>query len=706
MSFIFTKLGSTLLVIALIAFGYFIYSAFGGTTVNVTLKTNPDLESGLVGHWTFDGKDMTNGVIDRSGNGNTGVLSGYSDTGTTTAVGKIGQSLEFDGANDYIDIGDLTSFFSSEATLNAWIKLDNNVPASTPQTGFFVLNSLDATDTHYPWTNGVIYLSIFRDDRIQVGDVGVDKSEWHMVTITNAPGANNWKFYQNGVEYFNATGEDTVFIDTVSEIGLNEQGDNFQGQIDDVRIYSRALSPEEISRLYELGGTTHVNVTLKTNPDLESGLVGHWTMDGKDMINNVADVSGQGNHGALQGHISTTTAIGVIGQALNFDGDDDYIDIGESAVLEPASVVSISTWFKRDGVQDTWVPLFQYGDVDTDPYGAYAFQFNNTADDDITFKISTSGASTEMTANTTINDGEWYHIAGTYDGSDMRVYINGAETNSTGKSGSLDGYGAIGLRIGTQVGSGRYFDGVIDDVRVYNRVLSAEEISRLYELGGTTHVNVTLKTNPDLESGLVGHWTFDGKDMISNVADVSGQGNTGYLNGTFATATSTAIGVLGQALEFNGSDDYVDTNFQPTDVGTMSAWMKFDTTGTTELTGIRSDGSARFYIGKNSSDAFSIGGGNGAQTYGTVAIDTWYHMVLVLNGAGVSGYDAFFYLDGVYKTGTNYTWTQGDISDLFIGAFSDPPDAKSFIDGQVDDVRVYNRALSAEEISRLYDMGR
>ena len=106
MQFIFTKLGSTLLVIALIAFGYFIYSALGGTTVNVTLKTNPDLESGLVGHWTFDGKDMISNVADVSGQGNHGALQGQ--TSTTTAIGVIGQALDFDGSDDYVNVGTVT----------------------------------------------------------------------------------------------------------------------------------------------------------------------------------------------------------------------------------------------------------------------------------------------------------------------------------------------------------------------------------------------------------------------------------------------------------------------------------------------------------------------------------------------------------------------------------------------------------------------
>ena len=93
------------------------------------------------------------------------------------------------------------------------------------------------------------------------------------------------------------------------------------------------------------------------------------------------------------------------------------------------------------------------------------------------------------------------------------------------------------------------FNGLIDDVRIYNRALSAAEISRLYGLGATTKIAKTITTNPDLEDGLIGHWTFDGSDLIENAVDRSGSGNTGYLINF--TSTSTLPGKIGQALEFD-----------------------------------------------------------------------------------------------------------------------------------------------------------
>ena len=87
----------------------------------------------------------------------------------------------------------------------------------------------------------------------------------------------------------------------------------------------------------------------------------------------------------------------------------------------------------------------------------------------------------------------------------------------------------------------------------------------------------TPPSTPNLKTGLVGHWTFDGKDMINNVADSSGAGNTGYAMVAAATSTQQVAGVLGQALKFDGTTQYVTvsdaTSLRPAAL-TDSFWVK------------------------------------------------------------------------------------------------------------------------------------
>ena len=121
-------------------------------------------------------------------------------------------------------------------------------------------------------------------------------------------------------------------------------------------------------------------------------------------------------------------------------------------------------------------------------------------------------------------------------------------TDTTGVTASTFWVGAV---------SSSYFTGNIDDVRVYNRALSAAEVERLYELGGTTHINKTLDVNPDLDRGLVGHWSFDG-DLTASVADSSGTGNDAYFSSTSqATSSMVVPGVFGQGVQLDGVDDFI-----------------------------------------------------------------------------------------------------------------------------------------------------
>src|SRR3989344_4635429 len=115
------KLSIMLSLVGLPILGYFAWTTFGSTKVNVTLTTNPDLKNGLVGHWTFDGPDLKQNAADVSGQGNTGYLTNF--TSTTTTRGKLGQALQFDGVDDLINAGSADNLDNLAAiTVSAWVK--------------------------------------------------------------------------------------------------------------------------------------------------------------------------------------------------------------------------------------------------------------------------------------------------------------------------------------------------------------------------------------------------------------------------------------------------------------------------------------------------------------------------------------------------------------------------------------------------------
>src|SRR3989344_6225006 len=128
MNFLFSKLGLALIAVAAVAAATAVWQTQGSFTVGITLNTNPNLQSGLVGHWTFDGNSVSTGGTagswkDMSGQGNHGTPTGF--TSTTTVPGKLGQALTFDGVNDYVNVGGTRTLTS--ATFVAWVKRTGSV---------------------------------------------------------------------------------------------------------------------------------------------------------------------------------------------------------------------------------------------------------------------------------------------------------------------------------------------------------------------------------------------------------------------------------------------------------------------------------------------------------------------------------------------------------------------------------------------------
>jgi hypothetical protein len=122
---------------------------------------------------------------------------------------------------------------------------------------------------------------------------------------------------------------------------------NLQGKLDDVRLYNRKLTAGEVKSLYNQG-VSKLNKTPTST--LTNGLAGHWTFDGKNVVGGVAlDSSVSGNNGNLI-NIATSSfySIGKIGQGFNFDGTDDYIDLGNPASLNITGAITFGAWVKFD----------------------------------------------------------------------------------------------------------------------------------------------------------------------------------------------------------------------------------------------------------------------------------------------------------------------------------------------------------------------
>jgi len=448
-----------------------LYELGATTKINKTVQTI-DLKDGLVGWWTFDGPDMKQNVVDKSGQGNTGYLTNIAST--TTVPGKIGQALQFDGINDDVDAGQFNIHTYSELTFAAWVKFEGRGSSGAPR---ILSESSSENGPNLSWSQS--------DDRIQWGlggsgetinsaDNSVTRGVWTHVagTYVENGSSDDIRLYidgnlvQTGLENSSNNSETEPL-----KIGSKDTGAYWIGELDDVRVYNRALSPTEVKKLYELGGTTKINKPVQTT-NLSDGLVSHWTFDGPRFLNNVTDLSGQENTGYLAaGFTSTTTVPGKIGQALKFDGVDDYVDFGDLTILDGINTISFSSWvylnsypsdstrnmiISKDNVYEWY---FQSGEI--------RLRINNDAD--------LSGHAI------TLDTGRWYHLAATMDSNGRYIYIDGTLKENVGASASISN-NSFSLTVGSR-SAAHFFDGIIDDVRIYNRALSATEINHLYLLG-------------------------------------------------------------------------------------------------------------------------------------------------------------------------------------------------------------------------------
>ena len=184
------------------------------------------------------------------------------------------------------------------------------------------------------------------------------------------------------------------------------------------------------------------------------------------------DLSQYRNHGTIHG---ATWTQGKFGKALSFDGVDDYVEVPDSASLDITDEITIEAWVnvrEKDGEQ---YPVQKHGAygmfVRTDMYNG-GFWWN------IWWEVE--GPEWKYVNN--LNPlflNKWCHLVWTFDGTYVKSYVNGELKGTWDRSGRKIAVSAYPLYVG-QSGGGSWFNGTIDEVRIYNRALSEEEIKRLY----------------------------------------------------------------------------------------------------------------------------------------------------------------------------------------------------------------------------------
>lgn len=477
--------------------------------------------SGIVSWWPAGGN--ANDVVTN----NHGILYGGS-----YAAGQVGQAFKLYGGNHHVRIPNTASLRLTNAlTFEAWLYPTNtgsyrDVFSKWDAVAGFNQKSFD-TSLH---ADGRFYLLISPN--------GTDTGAVYAITTNSVP-TNVWthvagtydgsviKVYLNGVMESQGSYTGKIFPGTNS-LGIGGATGGalpgnmltpFPGIIDEPSLYNRALSDSEIKSVFDAG------IAGKRQPTCVSAstnIVGWWPGDGNNYDfarTNFAALKSGATYGAAR-----------VSRGFSFDGSDDYVEVTNSWALNPTNGLTVEAWVYRTGGAGQNVPIFSKDD--TSSMRQYLLTINPSSKFQAHVWTTTSGL-VNFPGATSVSLSGWYHVAMTYNGTNLVLYVNGVSDGSASASGKII-TGTDPLRIGGSYSGvwGNYkFAGMIDEPTVYDRALSASEIAAIYTAGSAGKCKldsdsdglsdmqeIALGTNPNLADS-DGDGIKDGDEVFVNFTD-------------------------------------------------------------------------------------------------------------------------------------------------------------------------------------------
>lgn len=455
----------------------------GGLTVECTVTvvdTNPVIDESCILY--LDGRlgsndPATQTWYDLSGNGNDGTLNNFAFDETS---GWTGQGLQFDGVDDYVDLGDINNQLANKSGLSFsfWMKRDTR---NVNNAGIIGLGQ----DARQLW----VY---YRHDLNRIEFSNHNSNEEHnLLYISNVFKPDIWyhcagtwdgatkRLFINGEEVASVafTGQ-THAGSSNNFIGFMNSYNYASGIIRDITIYNRALSSAEIAQNYlatkdpeslsPVDGTVlDLRGTEGTNDDPTT----EWQ-----------DASGYGNHGTLR-NVDFIAGDGWTGEALELDGVDSYVDCGDDASLNFTDAVTIDAWIKCRTVGSVGIQVIAGKGQETADAPGYRLLYNDVKDKfQFSFWNGVDQVATYTPELAGLQADTWYHVAATFNGAQIRYYLNGAlfSVKDTGDT-QIDSNNTSRFYVGTCVNTiQQFFAGSIGGVRVYPRALSDSEVLQNY----------------------------------------------------------------------------------------------------------------------------------------------------------------------------------------------------------------------------------
>lgn len=635
-------------------------------------------------------------LTDLSGNGN----NGTSVNGAYSTTGKYANGASFDGTNDYVDTTVSGSSGYTSTSIGAWVKTtdstSNKIILGSGEWGFYI-NRFDS-GKFFAFLDG----SSGNNDASQDSITTINDGVWHYLFASND--GTTTKIYVDGklensfAETYAANASNGLAI------GANEGASSFfAGQIDEVRVFNRALSPAEVQQLYNFA----------------PGPVATYNFEEKQGTT-VNDTSGNANTGTLTGTVPYWTQ-GKYGTGGNFNGTDDTVSITDSSNISPTGAITISGWIKASSEQ-TGKGVITKGPTASD----YDYMLYFSSPTKVDFYMKNSAGTADNIGGTTFNytDNKWHYYTAVFNGDIMYLYIDGVLQISKDTALTNIRDSADALRF-AQGWSG-FFAGQIDETKIYNYARTSGQI--VEDMNGGHPAPGSPVGSP------IGYWKFDqGADNTcrggTNDACNSGSGGSaldGAQSGMAVPATAVSgwnqNGKFGKAMFFDGTNDvvtipYASSPFRQTDTITYSFWFKSPTNNPGYVAGTSVSGG-------HGSGGISISSGtigfnwtptspNSDRAYtatpATMTTNVWHHVAIAINFSGAGTGQIYF--DGIpltttlsasVTTATPTTSYNQNVADSIGGRYVN---SQFYFTGGLDEFKVFNSALTAAQVKLEYNQG-
>lgn len=513
--------------------------------------------NGLVAWYPFNG-DAANAL---GGAENYGYGQAFGATLVADRFSNPASAYYFDG-DDYIR-GNPSFFPTGARTISVWFSLDNLIDHHT-----LIGYSGNGCGTSYlsgiNWTNSgqILVTNHCNVTTASTSNGYPTANTWHNLIITTGNGET--KFYMNGALVytagvdFNGTTIGGFFFFGVA-VGTNGLGPYtdanvgyLKGKLDDIGIWNRVLAAQEVQQVFrglktyyrDSDSDNYGNLLIKT--DAASQPTG-YVLDSSDCNDNnpnihpgATEICGNGIDENCNG------SDGVCAATLHFDGIDDYINISNNGSFNITNKITLECWVKLDNTSGDKTIISKFGDVPSDD--SYILRVDNGK---VNLQLN-FGTWVSLLSSKTLSPNDWHHIAGVYDGSTMKIYIDGNLDNSIVKSGNI-AVSSSTLKIGRPgyaIPAGRdMFVGALDEVRVWNLARSQAEIQSAINCEITTPLP-GLIANYHFNQGIAND--NNATPTVNILLDASGNNSTGTLT-NFALTGSTSNWTLSSAFPRNST---------------------------------------------------------------------------------------------------------------------------------------------------------